>query len=114
MLKVIILESVAFMGVFCLINIYFERPFLIGIVYWIIWESIVSGQNYQKITITHYLDSIIFDSMLDEGKDVSNYDREDLMNEKYDLTMKRIDHPKVRSAWEDNVPYKKKLIFKKN
>ena len=28
----------------------------------------------------------IFDSMLDEGKDVSNYDREDLMNEKYDLT----------------------------
>jgi isocitrate lyase len=28
----------------------------------------------------------IFDSMLNEGKDVSNYDREDLMNEKYDLT----------------------------
>mgnify|MGYP000847109083 CR=1 FL=1 len=66
-IKVIILESVAFMGVFCLITIYFERPFLIGIVYWIIWESIVSGQNYQKITITHYLDSIIFDSIKKMG-----------------------------------------------
>mgnify|MGYP001174964630 CR=1 FL=1 len=61
-LKVLLLESIAFMGIFCVFTIYFNRPFLIGIAYWIIWESIVSGQNYQKLTITHYLNSILFDS----------------------------------------------------
>jgi hypothetical protein len=69
-LKVLLLESIAFMGIFCVFAIYFNRPFLIGIAYWIIWESIVSGQNYQKLTVTHYLNSILFDSTKEMSWDV--------------------------------------------
>lgn len=83
-LKVLLLESIAFMGIFCVFTIYFNRPFLIGIAYWIIWESIVSGQNYQKLTVTHYLNSILFDSTKEMSWDVvaSDYD---LVNSKGDI-----------------------------
>tara|TARA_B100000029_G_C17405805_1_gene898835 strand:- start:22 stop:948 length:927 start_codon:yes stop_codon:yes gene_type:complete len=66
-IKIIILESIAYIGIFCLITIYFERPFFLGIIYWILWEGIISGQNYQKITVTHYLDSILFDGVKKMG-----------------------------------------------
>ena len=83
-LKVLLLESIAFMGIFCVFTIYFNRPFLIGIAYWIIWESIVSGQNYQKLTVTHYLNSILFDSTKEMSWDVvaSDYN---LVNSKNDI-----------------------------
>ena len=83
-LKVLLFESIAFMGIFSVFTIYFNRPFLIGIIYWIIWESIVSGQNYQKITITHYLNSMLFDSTKEMGWDVvaSDYN---LVNSKDDI-----------------------------
>ena len=61
-LKVLLFESIAFMAVFCMFTIYFEKPFLVGIIYWAVWERIVSTGNYQKLTVTHYLDSIMFDS----------------------------------------------------
>ncbi len=83
-LKVLLFESIAFMGIFSVFTIYFNRPFLIGIIYWIIWESIASGSNYQKITITHYLNSMLFDSTKEMGWDVvaSDYN---LVNSKDDI-----------------------------
>ena len=65
MLKVLLFESIAFMAVFCIFTVYLEKPFLVGIIYWAVWERIVSTQNYQKLTVTHYLDSIMFDSAKD-------------------------------------------------
>ena len=62
-LQVLFFESLAFIAIFCVFTAYLEKPYLVGILYWIIWESFVSGQNYQKLTITHYLNSILFDSM---------------------------------------------------
>tara|TARA_B100000029_G_scaffold469088_1_gene506671 strand:+ start:174 stop:1094 length:921 start_codon:yes stop_codon:yes gene_type:complete len=61
-LKVLLFECIAFMAIFSVFTIYFEKPFLVGIIYWAIWERIVSTQNYQKLTITHYLDSVAYDS----------------------------------------------------
>jgi ABC-type transport system involved in multi-copper enzyme maturation permease subunit len=82
-LKVLLFESIAFMGIFFVFTIYFNRPFLIGIAYWIIWESIVSGQNYQKLTITHYLNSMMFDSTKEMWKvEASDYN---LVNSKNDI-----------------------------
>ena len=83
-LKVLLLESIAFMGIFSVFTIYFNRPFLIGIAYWIVWETIVSGQNYQKLTVTHYLNSILFDSTKGMGWEVvaSDYN---LVNSKNDI-----------------------------
>ena len=83
-LKVLLLESIAFMGIFSVFTIYFNRPFLIGIAYWLIWEFIVSGQNYQKLTITHYLNSIMFDSTKEIGWSVEASDY-NLVNSKNDI-----------------------------
>ncbi|HJM17446.1 MAG TPA: ABC transporter permease [Candidatus Poseidoniia archaeon] len=83
-LKVLIFESIAFMAVFCVFAIYFEKPFLIGIIYWIVWEGFVSGQNYQKITITHYLNSILFDSTKAMGWKVKASDY-NLINSKEEI-----------------------------
>tara|TARA_Y100001960_G_scaffold284814_1_gene320867 strand:- start:1239 stop:2159 length:921 start_codon:yes stop_codon:yes gene_type:complete len=69
-LKVLLFESIAFMAVFCMFTIYFEKPFLVGIIYWAVWERIVSTGNYQKLTVTHYLDSIMFDSAKDMNLDL--------------------------------------------
>ena len=82
-LKILLFESIAFMGIFFVFTIYFNRPFLIGILYWIIWESIVSGQNYQKLTITHYLNSMMFDSTKEMWDvEASDYN---LVNSKNDI-----------------------------
>ena len=44
----------------------------------------------------------VFDSMADSGKDVSEYDRDDLMNEKYDDTQLAIEADnKIRSFQAD-------------
>ena len=83
-LKVLLLESIAFMGIFSVFTVYFNRPFLIGIAYWIVWETIVSGQNYQKLTVTHYLNSILFDSTKGMGWEVAASDY-NLVNNKGDI-----------------------------
>ena len=69
-LKVLLFESFAFMAIFCFFTTYLEKPYLVGILYWIVWESFVSTQNYQQLTITHYLNSIFFDSTRSMGWDV--------------------------------------------
>ena len=59
-IKIILIESIAYIGIFILISVYFDRPFFLGIIYWMLWETIVSGGNYQQVTVSHYLDSILF------------------------------------------------------
>lgn len=59
-LEVLLFQSVAFMAIFCVFTVYFEKPFLIGIIYWAVWEFIASNLNYQKLTIMHYIDSLLF------------------------------------------------------
>ena len=64
-LKLIVLESMVFVGIFCLIAVYMKRAFIVSFVYWLIWETIIpplSPNILQKFTITHYLNSIEFDS----------------------------------------------------
>ena len=73
-IKTVLFESIAYLGIFCLISAYFERPFLLGIVYWIIWEMIVSGTQYQQITVSHYLESIRFDGLKEMGWNVTAED----------------------------------------
>ena len=64
-IKVILLSWIGFLSIFCAINVYFERPYLICFIYWLLWEQIISGQNYQQLTITHYINSITYDALLE-------------------------------------------------
>tara|TARA_B100001250_G_scaffold120148_1_gene101943 strand:- start:2100 stop:2975 length:876 start_codon:yes stop_codon:yes gene_type:complete len=66
-IKIILLNWIAFLSIFCAINVYFERPYLICFIYWLFWEQIISGQNYQQLTVTHYINSIIYDSLTEMG-----------------------------------------------
>ena len=83
-LKVLFFESLAFIAIFCVFTAYLEKPYLVGILYWIIWESFVSGQNYQKLTITHYLNSILFDSTKAMGWNIEASDY-NLINSKGEI-----------------------------
>ena len=69
-IKIIMIESIAYLGIFILISVYFDRPFFLGIIYWMLWETIVSGGNYQQITVSHYLDSILFKGLENMNWDV--------------------------------------------
>ena len=69
-IKIIMIESIAYIGIFILISVYFDRPFFLGIIYWMLWETIVSGGNYQQITVSHYLDSILFKGLENMNWDV--------------------------------------------
>ena len=69
-IKIIMIESIAYIGIFILISVYFDRPFFLGIIYWMLWEMIVSGGNYQQITVSHYLDSILFKGLENMNWDV--------------------------------------------
>tara|TARA_B100001142_G_scaffold259421_1_gene261566 strand:- start:1160 stop:2059 length:900 start_codon:yes stop_codon:yes gene_type:complete len=73
-IKLLLLESVAYIGIFILISVYFDRPFFLGIIYWMLWEMIVSGGNYQQITVSHYLNSTLFQGLKNMGWDVSTED----------------------------------------
>ncbi|MDG1544871.1 MAG: ABC transporter permease subunit [Candidatus Poseidoniia archaeon] len=66
-IKILILNWIGFLSIFCAINVYFERPYLICFIYWLFWEQIISGQNYQQLTLTHYINSIIYDSLIEMG-----------------------------------------------
>ena len=90
-IKTVFFESIAFLGIFCLISSYFERPFLLGIVYWILWEVVISGSQYQQITVSHYLESVRFDGLKDMGWNVTA--------EEYGLT-KLVDNEVVNIATE--------------
>ena len=90
-IKTVFFESIAYLGIFCLISSYFERPFLLGIVYWIIWEVVISGSQYQQITVSHYLESVRFDGLKDMGWNVTA--------EEYGLT-KLVDNEVVNIATE--------------
>jgi|TARA_B110000438_G_scaffold149617_1_gene143946 ABC-type transport system involved in multi-copper enzyme maturation permease subunit len=70
-IKLLLLESIAYIGIFILISVYFDRPFFLGIIYWMLWEMIVSGGNYQQITVSHYLNSILFKGLENMKWDVS-------------------------------------------
>ena len=73
-IKLLLLESVAYIGIFILISVYFDKPFFFGIIYWMLWEMIVSGGNYQQITVSHYLNSILFQGLENMGWDVLTKD----------------------------------------
>ena len=73
-IKLLLLESVAYIGIFILISVYFDKPFFLGIIYWMLWEMIVSGGNYQQITVSHYLNSILFQGLENMGWDVLTKD----------------------------------------
>ena len=73
-IKLLLLESVAYIGIFILISVYFDRPFFLGIIYWMLWEMIVSGGNYQQITVSNYLYSTLFQGLKNMGWDVSTED----------------------------------------
>ncbi len=73
-LQILLFESLAFIAIFCVFTTYLEKPYLVGIIYWIVWESFVSTQNYQQLTITHYLNSMIFNSTKAMGWDVQASD----------------------------------------
>jgi len=66
-IKIIMLNWIGFLSIFCAINVYFEKPYLICFIYWLFWEQIISGQNYQQLTVTHYINSIIYDSLTEMG-----------------------------------------------
>ena len=73
-IKIIILTWIGFLSIFCAINVYFERPYLICFIYWLFWEQIISGLNYQQLSLTHYINSIIYDSLSEMGWNVTASD----------------------------------------
>jgi len=73
-IKLIMIESIAYIGIFILISVHFDRPFFLGIIYWMLWEMIVSGGNYQQITVSHYLNSILFKGLENMNWDVITED----------------------------------------
>ena len=73
-IKITLLSWIGFLSIFCAINIYFERPYLICFIYWLLWEQIVSAQNYQQLTLSHYINSITYDALVDMNWSVSASD----------------------------------------
>ena len=73
-LKLIILEAIAFVGIFCMIAVYTNRAFIISFAYWLLWEGfipILAPNIVQKLTVNHYLNSIEFEGAKALGWDIS-------------------------------------------
>jgi len=73
-LKLIVLESVAFVGIFCMVAVYTNRAFIISFAYWLLWEGlipVIAPNVIQKFTVSHYLNSIEFEGAKSLGWDVS-------------------------------------------
>lgn len=73
-LKLIILQSIAFVGIFCLFAAITKKAFIISFAYWLLWENAVpplSPNIVQKFTITHYLNSVEFDGVDELGWGIS-------------------------------------------
>ncbi|MEC8948763.1 MAG: ABC transporter permease subunit, partial [Candidatus Thermoplasmatota archaeon] len=56
-LGTLLLASLAYSGIFLLINALVRRPLPVSLVYWLVWEVIMSGASSQRFTIMHYLRS---------------------------------------------------------
>ena len=73
-LKLIVLESIAFVGIFCMVAVYTNRAFIISFAYWLLWEGlipVIAPNVIQKVTVSHYLNSIEFEGAKSLGWDVS-------------------------------------------
>jgi len=73
-LKLIVLESIAFVGIFCMVAVYTNRAFIISFAYWLLWEGlipVIAPNVIQKFTVSHYLNSIEFEGAKSLGWDVS-------------------------------------------
>ena len=73
-LKLIVLESVAFVGIFCMVAVYTNRAFIMSFAYWLLWEGlipVIAPNVIQKFTVSHYLNSIEFEGAKSLGWDVS-------------------------------------------
>ena len=56
-LGTLLLASLAYSGIFLLINALVRRPLPVSLVYWLVWEVIMSGGSSQRFTVMHYLRS---------------------------------------------------------
>ena len=73
-LKLIVLESIAFVGIFCMVAVYTNRAFIMSFAYWLLWEGlipVIAPNVIQKFTVSHYLNSIEFEGAKSLGWDVS-------------------------------------------
>ena len=63
-LKLIVLEAIAFVGIFCMVAVYTNRAFIISFAYWLLWEGLIpvlAPNVLQKFTVSHYLNSVEFE-----------------------------------------------------
>ncbi|OIR09617.1 MAG: hypothetical protein BEU05_02515 [Marine Group III euryarchaeote CG-Bathy2] len=56
-LGTLLLASLAYSGVFLLINALVRRPLPVSLVYWLVWELMLGNGDSQRFTISHYLRS---------------------------------------------------------
>ena len=73
-LKLIVLESIAFVGIFCMVAVYTNRAFIISFAYWLLWEGLIpvlAPNVLQKITVSHYLNSVEFEGAKSLGWEVN-------------------------------------------
>jgi ABC-type transport system involved in multi-copper enzyme maturation permease subunit len=56
-LGTLLLASLAYSGIFLLINALVRRPLPVSLVYWLVWEVIMSSGSSQRFTVMHYLRS---------------------------------------------------------
>ncbi len=73
-LKLIVLESIAFVGIFCMVAVYTNRAFIISFAYWLLWEGLIpvlAPNILQKFTVSHYLNSVEFEGAKSLGWEVN-------------------------------------------
>ena len=73
-LKLIVLESIAFVGIFCMVAVYTNRAFIISFAYWLLWEGLIpvlAPNVLQKFTVSHYLNSVEFEGGKSLGWEVN-------------------------------------------
>ena len=73
-LKLIVLESIAFVGIFCMVAVYTNRAFIIYFAYWLLWEGLIpvlAPNVLQKFTVSHYLNSVEFEGAKSLGWEVN-------------------------------------------
>ena len=73
-LKLIVLEAIAFVGIFCMVAVYTNRAFIISFAYWLLWEGLIpvlAPNVLQKFTVSHYLNSVEFEGAKSLGWEVN-------------------------------------------
>ena len=53
----LLLASLAYSGIFLLINALVRRPLPVSLVYWLVWEVMLANGGSQRFTVMHYLRS---------------------------------------------------------